>query len=280
VNAWHLSNPDLAAYAAGSAGTVLTASVETHLVGCGECRAALTAAGGATTRANTEQRWAALVEELDRPVPGVLDRVTRPWRPLLSRASVSSRPLLVAWLAAMGLLLGLPVLPVLVIGTGAATVLLAVAPLAPMIAVVLAYHQATDPAGELALATPVAGFRLVATRALAVALAAAPVGVVEALVLGLPSYVAFGWLLPGLALSALVLAAGTIRLDPAVAAGVLGGAWALAIALPTVSRLTSSDLVAQVVASPDAQLLTLAVAVTALALAFARRDHVTYRRTA
>jgi hypothetical protein len=104
--------------------------------------------------------------------------------------------------------------------------------------------------------------------------------VLVALALGLPTYVAFGWLLPGLALSAMVLVAGTVLPDPAVAAAALGGAWALAVTLPSLSPRGSSDLVAAAVTSPGAQLLALAVAVAALALAFARRDHVTYRRTA
>ena len=55
---------------------------------------------------------------------------------------------------------------------------------------------------------------------------------------------------------------------------------ALAVTLPSLSSRGSPDLVTHVVTSSGTQLLTLAVAVAALALAFARRDHVTYRRTA
>jgi len=280
VNTWHVSEHELTAYLSGTAGAVLTASVETHLLGCAQCRGSLAAAGGGAARPDTERRWAALVEQIDRPSSPRLVRWSGAHPSLVTRASVSSPPLLAAWLSALALVLLLPVLPVVLAGQQATTALLAVAPLAPMAAVVLAYRRATDPAGELALATPLAGFRLVATRALLVAVAAAPAGVLLGLALGLPTYVAFGWLLPGLALSALVLVAGTILLDPTVVAGVLGGAWALAVTLPSLSPRGSSDLVADVVTSSGTQLLTLAVAVAALALAFARRDHVTYRRTA
>jgi hypothetical protein len=220
------------------------------------------------------------VEQIDRPPTSRLVRWPGTHSSLVPRASLSSRPLLAAWLSALALVLLLPVLPVLLAGRDATTALLAVAPLAPTAAVVLAYRRSTDPAGELALATPLAGFRLVATRALLVSVAAVPAGVLVALALGLPTYVAFGWLLPGLALSALVLVAGTVLPDPAVAAAALGGAWALAVTLPSLSPRGSSDLVAAAVTSPGAQLLALAVAVAALTLAFARRDHVTYRRTA
>lgn len=280
MNTWHVSEHELTAYLSGTAGAVLTASVETHVLGCAECRGSLAAAGGGAARPDTERRWAALVEQIDRPSSPRLVRWSGAHPSLVTRASVSSPPLLAAWLSALALVLLLPVLPVVLAGQEATTALLAVAPLAPMAAVVLAYRRATDPAGELALATPLAGFRLVATRALLVAVAAAPAGVLLGLALGVPTYVAFGWLLPGLALSALVLVAGTILLDPTVVAGVLGGAWALAVTLPSLSPRGSSDLVADVVTSSGTQLLTLAVAVAALALAFARRDHVTYRRTA
>ena len=75
-----------------------------------------------------------------------------------------------------------------------------------------------------------------------------------------------------------MLVAGTLRVDPAVTAGVLGAAWALVIVLPTLGRRATADVVAQAVASPDSQLLALAVAALALALAVTRRDHITYRR--
>jgi hypothetical protein len=280
VNTWHVSEHDLAAYLTGRTGTVLAASVEAHVLGCTECRGSLATTAGAATRQETERRWESLVEQIDRPSTSVLSRWSAAHPSLLTRASVSSRPQLAAWLTALAVVLVLPVLAVVLAGREATTVLLAVAPLAPMAAVVLAYRQATDPAGELALATPLSGFRLVTTRALLVALVAAPAGVLVGLAGGVPTYVALGWLLPGLALSALVLCAGTILLDPTVAAALLGGAWAMAVTVPSLPTRGTSDLVTTAVTSPSTQLIALAVAVGASAIAFARRDHVTYRRTA
>jgi hypothetical protein len=272
VSAWHATTEDLVAYREGAGDSVLTASIEAHLLTCPRCRGALAQHGD--RRSDTERRWADLTARMDTPPPARWFAVTRSG----ARPALATRPLLAAWVMAMGLLVTLPMLPLLVVGTGGTTVLLAAAPLAPMIAVVLAYRRSTDPAGEMALATPMAGFRLVATRAVSVALTATPVGVGAALLLGLPPYVALGWLLPGLALATLVLVAGTLRVDPAATAGLLGAAWAVAIALPTVSRRTSADLVAQAVASPGVQLLALAVALVALGLAITRRDHLAYRR--
>lgn len=280
MNTWHVSAHDLAGYLAGTAAPVLVASVEAHLLACATCRGTLAVAGGVEARADTERRWAALEQRMDRPSRFAPARRAGSRAALVVRASASSRPLLAAWASALVLVLLLPVLPVLLAGRQATTVLLAVAPLAPMVAVVLAYRRASDPAGELALATPLAGFRLVATRAVLVAAAAVPAGVLVGLALDLPSYVVFGWLLPGLALSALVLVAGTVLLDPAVAAAMLGGAWAAGVALTALSPRGSPALVADLVTSSGTQLVALTLAVAALALAFARRDHVTYRRTA
>ena len=273
MSTWHATTEELVAYRDGSGDSVLASSIEAHLLACPHCRGVL--AEHADGRSDTERRWADLTARMDSPSPAGWFAATRS---RVTRPSLATRPLVAAWLLAMGLLVTLPLLPLLVVGSGGTTVLLAAAPLAPMIAVVLAYRQTTDPAGEMALATPMAGLRLVATRAVAVALTATPVGVGAALLLDLPAYVAFGWLLPGLALATLVLMAATLRVDPAATAALLGATWAVAIVLPTVFRRASADLVAQAVASPGPQLLALAVALVALGLAFTRRDHLAYRR--
>ena len=101
-----------------------------------------------------------------------------------------------------------------------------------------------------------------------------------ALLTGLSTTVALAWILPGLALSALVLLAGTTRLDPAYAAAGLGSAWALAVGIPSAVRRSAADVVAVHVASPTVQLTALVVALAALALTVSRRERIAYRRTA
>ena len=95
---------------------------------------------------------------------------------------------------------------------------------------------------------------------------------------GLPTTLAFGWLLPGAALASLVALAGTTRLDPSVVAATLGSAWAVAVSWPAASRRLPADLVSQVVASAPSQLVALTVAFAAIALTVVRRDVVAYRR--
>jgi len=269
VSTWHVTHPHLDSYRAGTAPPILADSIEAHLLHCAECRAAVAdparSAGGADRAADSERRWAAVVAQIDAGTA----------RPVVHLA-VATRPLVTALGVAALLLVALPL--VVAASAGAErvpTVVLAGAPLAPMIAVAFAYRRETDPAGELSLATPLSGIRLVARRALVVGLCSAPLGVGTGLATGLSLGVALAWLLPGLALAALVLLAGTTRLDPAAVAGALGTAWALGVALS--DRFRSSDAAVDLVTGAPTQLAALLAAAVALAVAVLRRDHLTYR---
>jgi hypothetical protein len=75
--------------------------------------------------------------------------------------------------------------------------------------------------------------------------------------------------------------AGTTRLDPLRVAVGLGVAWAAAVvAGSTARRSLRPEAVLDVLASPAVQTAALSVAVIALFLTVARRDLVSYRRTA
>ena len=160
MTTWHAHPDDLAAYVAGTDDPVLAASLETHLLRCADCRTAL-ARGARTTSGNergsdSDRRWESLVAVVDSP------RSTP-----LARLGVSTRPLRAAWLLAALLVLLVPVVPALVTGgPGLPTLLLALAPIAPSLAVALAYRTSSDPAGEMALAAPVAGLRIVSVLSL------------------------------------------------------------------------------------------------------------------
>lgn len=262
---WHADDETLDSWAAGTASPVLAASIEAHLLRCEECRRRTVATAGGATRTDGIRRWAALADEIDRPR-----------RAPLVRLGLGTPDLRAAWLASLLVLLALPVVIGLV--GDRLPVVTALAPVAPLAAVALAYRRSSDPAGELALAAPTAGLRLVATRAVIVAVSAVPLGIGGALLAGLPADVALGWLLPGAALAALVVLAGTTRTDPAVAAATLGSLWAVAVLSPSAVRRVPADVVGAVVAAPPVQLTALAVALVAAALTVARRDAVDFRR--
>ncbi|QBX56827.1 hypothetical protein EXE58_16125 [Nocardioides seonyuensis] len=267
THTWHAEEPTLRSWVDGSAEPVLAASLEAHLLTCAECRRRTAALSPPTPASDAVRRWESLADVIDQPRRS---RLTR-----LGLATPAQRG---AWLAALALLLALPA-AVALLG-GRLPLLLALAPLAPMAAVAAAYGRSIEPAGEMALAAPVAGLRIVALRSLAVALPAVPLGIGGALVVGLPLDAALAWLLPGAALAALVLAAGTTRVDPATVAAGLGSVWALAVSIPPAARRVPAQTVVDLVASTPFQATALAVAMLAVAVTIARRDHVAYRRTA
>ena len=263
---WHADEETLRSWATGAATPVLAASIETHLLRCEECRLR-TSALSRTAVSDGVRRWDALADRIDRPRSN----------PLL-RLGLATPGLRAAWLGSLLLLLALPA-AVVTFG-GRLPLMMALAPVAPLAAVALAYGRDAEPAGELALAAPSAGLRVVASRALLVAVSAVPIGVAGALLAGLPSQLAFGWLLPGAALAALVVLAGTTRLDPTLVAASLGSLWAVVVSWPAASRRVPAQVVSDLIASAPTQLIALAVALAAITLTIARRDSVAYRRTA
>jgi hypothetical protein len=276
---WHVADPDLVEYAAGTVGVVPAASIETHLLACPRCRAQLGRVGGD----EREEAWARLADAIDHPSPTLLERVTR--RHHLARSAIATPVMVRAALVAVALVGIIPLLAAFVASDAAPLVLLVVAPLAPVAAVALAYRDWSDPAGEITLATPTAGIRLVAMRAVVVALSALVLAVVALLVAELwvdvSTRLAFAWCLPGLALAALVMLAGTTRIDPLPVAIGLSLAWAATVLLgATARRSLRYEALLDLVASPAAQMAALTVAVAAIALTVVRRDAVSYRRIA
>lgn len=277
---WHADEADVAAYLAGRAPRAVAVSLEAHLLHCAHCREQV-ALG--TRDDETAVAWARLADDVDRPSPSVVRRLAggRGWA-----RSVAATPLMVQAAAVAVLLVGVvPLVTALAAGSAGLVTLLVLAPLAPMAAVVVSYRQVADPAGEISGATASAGLRLVAARALVVAAVALPLALgvlllVDRLVQDVPLALALGWCLPGLAMAALVLLAGTTRIDPVWVAAGLAASWALVVGVVvTVRRSLRPELLADVLASPTAQLVALAVAAAALLLTVARRDAVAYRRT-
>ncbi len=276
---WHVADPDLEEYAAGSVGVVPAASIETHLLACPRCRDQL----GRIDTDDRDAAWERLTDAIDHPSPTLLERLTRRHR--LARSAVATPVMVRAALVAVALVGIIPLLAAFVVGDAAPLALLVVAPLAPVAAVALAYRDWSDPAGEITLATPTAGIRLVAMRAVVVSLGAlvlAFTGLFLAeLWVDVPTRLAFAWCLPGLALAALVMLAGTTRLDPLPVAAGLSLAWAATLLVgATTRRSLRYEAVLDLVAGPAVQSAALVLAVTAIALTVVRRDAIAYRRTA
>ena len=137
---WHADDETLRSWATGSAAPLLAASVEAHLLHCADCRRRTSGLSVRATPEDAVRRWDALADRIDRPRTSSLLRL-----------GLATPGLRTAWLASLLLLLALPVV-VTMVGIRL-PLFMALAPVAPLAAVAIAYGRDAEPAGELALAT-------------------------------------------------------------------------------------------------------------------------------
>lgn len=203
---------------------VWAASVEQHLLACGECR--IVVATAAPIESVTES-WARVADVIDRPPRRLLaaafdrllpDRYARPVSATLG--------LQWAWLAST-----------LVLATGAAflnrvaeadRLFLSVAPLVTVAVVVVAFTPAGEPGGEAAYATPGFGLGLLLRRVVAaLGPALLALGLVAAFVADLDAD-SLTWLLPAFGLATTTLAL-TTYLPVRVAGITVASLWSSAV---------------------------------------------------
>jgi hypothetical protein len=224
VMSWHLEQHTWEAYAAGWLDPVAEASVETHVTGCAQCR---DAARLTTTPAQTTAIWDAVRTSIAEPVlPAPLRLLRRLGMPTHDLVVVSAaNSLLVPWAAAVGFAL-LSACLVALAGLSPSdqdAAFLALAPLVPVLAVVLAY-DVLDPLREVSLVTPYSKLRLALLRATATLAVAAPATLAVGLVVPGMQDLAFVWLLPSLGLTTGVLALLNWLAAPAAGA-IVAGTW-------------------------------------------------------
>lgn len=220
---WHASEADLTAFSNGTLPSVGAASVETHLVACDRCRMTLRRmrSDAPVAREQRDRMWAGLADRLDRP--------TRDWRGhRWLQVTIGSPALCLVTAALVIVLLTIPVVAAAGSTRAAVAMLFAIAPLAPVVGAVLGFRSDTDPAGELAMAAPLVSFRLVLARAAVVSAFAIPAAMLASALMPVPFTLVIGWILPGLAFSAVVLAFAS-RVDATRLAGALALGWAVGV---------------------------------------------------
>lgn len=243
--AWHADDQLLGAYRAGSLSLAQASSVETHLVACSRCRAAAAAHADPVRLRRTFTAARALAHaapprRMERGLRrlGVDDAAAR----IVIASPAARRP----WVLAALMCAGFATAGAAVEGR-AATVVLMLAPLLPLLAVAVAYGPVVDPMAETEAPLPYPLLRIVLLRSVALLVpTVAAMLLASALVPGAPAPT---WLLPalGLALLTLVLARGR---DPLPYGGALAAAWLLGI---SVARAALGD--ASMLYSPGAQVM-------------------------
>ena len=267
---WHLAPTTLARYADGGADVAGAASVETHVLRCPDCRAALSAYAD---RPGLDAVWAEITERLDTPRPTLIERLLLRFgvRDDHARLLAATPTLRGSWLASIALVAAFAVAAARSAG-GTIDVFLLVAPLLPVGGVAAAYGPGIDPTYEVGIAAPFRSIRLLMLRAASVLAVTCVIAGVAALALPGAGWAAAAWLLPALGLTVTTLYLGTY-LDPVVAGTAVGLGWVtttgLAVRLDAVVDLTE----------PLAQLAALALLVVSTVLLFVSRDRIDLRRT-
>ncbi|MFC4118045.1 zf-HC2 domain-containing protein [Nonomuraea zeae] len=233
---WHIPDDLRERYLQGTLEPAPAMSVDAHLGGCADCRAALPYDTGWL-----EASWARLETELIRPRPSLAERFLRHGGvpDHLARLLSATPTMSLAWLAAVVAVLAFAVLA----ARQQAELLpafLIVAPVLPPAGIALAYGPRVDPAHELMAATPMSGPRLLLTRATAVLAVAVVLAAIASPLLPAPPGLSAAWLLPALAAAAGCLALSN-RLPVPTAALAVGGVW---LAIVGTGRFTGTWLTA------------------------------------
>jgi hypothetical protein len=220
--AWHVDAESLRSWVDGDAGSLVSVSVEQHVLRCAHCRDTVATLVPETAR----PPWDDVLAAIEVPRTGPIERLLL--RLGLSHSDsivVSSTPTLrVAWLlGTIGVLFFVLIAAVLA-DDGGLGLFLVVAPLIPMTGVAAAYGPSFDPSYETVLAAPYAMVRLVLLRTVSVLVTSVPLVVVAGLFLPASPLVAVAWLLPAAGFIAVVLTASN-WVDPTYAAAVVAGSW-------------------------------------------------------
>ena len=237
MGTWHADAATLARYAAGAIDEVTADSLESHLVACETCRRALAADADP---ASLDRMWAGIVDELDVPRAGAVERglLAIGVRDHVARLLAATPSLRLSWVAAEAV--ALATAAALASATRGRTadaglaLFLGLAALLPVAGVAAAFGPGVDPTYEVGLASPMRSFRLVVLRALAVLGTSAAIAGVAALAIPDVGWTAAAWLLPSLALTAATLALST-SFRPQLAAAGVTAAW-LAVAVTATVR--------------------------------------------
>jgi hypothetical protein len=221
MSAWHLTDSDLAGYAAGSLAVPFIWSVEAHLAACEDCRGRLTASF-------VDDGWNRLDAALDAPVPGPVERalVAVGVSDATARLLAATPALRLSWLSAVAVTVALTAA---VAHLADPIVFLVLTPLLPLLGVAAAFGPRTDPTYELTVVAPIHTFRLVLLRCFAVLSVVSLLAVAATLTMTTEGPPIVGWFLPSLGLTAAALML-TPRLGPVPAASVVGVGWLLLVA--------------------------------------------------
>ena len=187
-----------------------------------------TPSGKAPADVDLERVWSGVAAQVWRREPSPAERVlARLLRsPGLARALLSTPSLLVPWLIASAVVFAAGAIAT--IGTGMPWVAL----LAPAIAgagVAYAYGPGVDPAYELSMSMAVSDRMVLLARVLAIFVVDSALGLAASAFSATAAGLAFGWLMPMTAVSALALTVAVVTRSANVGVAAGAGVWAMVV---------------------------------------------------
>ena len=277
MTTWHADVELLDRYADGRLDDVTASSIEAHVLACDECRRRM-AAQVPASRLSTN--WEAVVAALDAPKQGPLERLLV-WSGVsggTARLLAATPTLRLSWLSSIALALAFATVAATRPG-GAPLLFLALAPMAPVAAVAIAFSRSLDPSSEMVQATPVAGLRLLFLRTAASLGPSIVLAALAGLLVADGGETSAMWLLPALALSALSIVLSSF-VAIGTAASALGVLWALAVvvgeaaARGSLAAVRTGGEVESLLVHLPAQLVAGAIALLAAALVTSRNFQI------
>ena len=186
------------------------------------------AVSGEPLDVNLDRVWTGVTAEIWRRDRGAAERLgARLLRsPGLARALLTTPSLLIPWLIASAVVFAAGALAT--IGTGAPVDAL----LAPAIAatgIAYAYGPGIDPAYELSLSMAVSHRMVLLARVVAIFAVNAALGLIASAFSVSAAGIAFGWLIPMTAVSALALAVAVLTRNPNAGVAAGAGVWAMTV---------------------------------------------------
>lgn len=268
---WHADSAALVAYSAGRLHNSAAASVEAHLMTCGECRRAL---GERADQQRLATGWASIARSVDEPRRSVFERaMTRLGiSETTSRLIALSPSVRLPWISAVVIVLaGTVVASHSNLADKAVYAFLVAAPLLPLVGIALSFGRA-DPVRELTMAAPTSKLELLLARAATVLLVTTVICALATVAFGREDWALVTWLFPALGLTAGVLALST-WIPTEWAAGGLSALWVTGAIVSVRGASLHAGLVERFVAfQPQGQVACLALTVIGLAVVQIRRD--------
>jgi hypothetical protein len=274
MTGWHVDDEALRRYVERIDSMAEGASVEQHLLTCGQCRARVNTAAGAVDLAVIDFAavWDRTRDAVEVPRASVFERLLRAagLSPQEARIVWVASAFRGVWLIGVASVLAFAALAAAIGNAGGLWFFLAVAPVAPCLLVAVSYDRRWDPTLEPEMVTPYPALRLVLLRTIAVLALALPTVLLLGLVV--PGEAAFVWLLPAVGFVAVVLAAST-WVSPLNAATIVSASWLIAVWL-LVTKAHSPTVVLQ----PRIQAAFLVLAAASFAVFLARGRHLSQLR--